>query len=106
MLGRLKVFMVHNYNFIVPIQFYCQCFRTPVGRVPTCWNVVQPRSIVQLLAAEDTKSSMSRLLVELLFASLHPDDPIKLKQRSVVKRVSWLVKTNLQAARNFYENSE
>ncbi|KAF4525903.1 hypothetical protein B566_EDAN013153 [Ephemera danica] len=67
---------------------------TVAGHVPTCWNIVRPQAILELLAVEESGSLLARSLVELLFPSVHPADPIKQKQRSIVKRASWL-KTKL-----------
>lgn len=79
---------------------------TAASHVPTCWSIVQPKHVLSLLADEEVGSPLAYNLVELLFPSLHPECPIKQKERSIVKRVSWLVKTDLQAARNFYKNSK
>jgi hypothetical protein len=77
-----------------------------VDKVPTCWEVVPPKMIVRVLGSEEQDAPIIRPLVQLLFYSLHPSDFEVRKNRSVVKRVSWLVRLNIVAARNFYQNSE
>lgn len=86
------------------VKLVCFCSGV-VDKVPSCWDVVPPNMIVRVLGAEEQDAPIMQPLVQLLFYSLHPIDPVMKKTRSVVKRVSWLISLDIVAARNFYHNS-
>ncbi|CAB3384704.1 Hypothetical predicted protein [Cloeon dipterum] len=90
-------------EFRHPKAFSSQDANESNSKVSSCWDIVSLRELIEVMATEESNSTILKMCVELAFRSIHPKEPER--ESTQLHRVIWLIKQGQQIARNFYENS-